>query len=378
MFVKSLGNYISKQIVGVTIMFLLVLIFAVFLTQSLRIIDWTLNRGLNFSTFLTMASLQMPFFLVVLFPIAPCLSTLFVYSKMITDSELIVMRAAGIGNWALARPGLAVGFIMMALTFVLNLYVQPASFREYKSREHEFRNELASVALQEGIFNDIRKDITVYVRERDKDGQLYGIMLHDGRKHDHPETMMAEKGALVDTEAGPRIILVNGIRQTVNYKQNKSLDTLEFDRWTVELPGRQKNRSRSREPAERFLNELFFATKDGRYKNLRYRSEMFAEGHNRLATGFLPLTFCALALAVLLNGNFNRRGHTRLIIKAIGVIIAVLITSIALKNYAVTHQWLLLVMYLNSTIPLLIALYVIIRPSRLSSPKNHAISNSSA
>ena len=98
-----------------------------------------------------------------------------------------------------------------------------------------------------------------------------------------------------------------------------------------------------------------FATKDGRYKNLRYRSEMFAEGHNRLATGFLPLTFCALALAVLLNGNFNRRGHTRLII-AIGVIIAVLITSIALKNYAVTHQWLPPVMYLNSTIPLLIAL----------------------
>ena len=121
---KSLGAYISKQIVGITIVFLLVLIFAVFLSQSLRIIDWTLNRGLNFSTFLTMASLQMPFFLVVLFPVAPCFSSLFVYSKMITDSELIVMRAAGIGNWALARPGLAVGFVMMALTFILNLYVK--------------------------------------------------------------------------------------------------------------------------------------------------------------------------------------------------------------------------------------------------------------
>ena len=375
---KSLGTYISKQIVGITVVFLLVLIFAVFLTQSLRIIDWTLNRGLNFSTFLTMASLQMPFFLVVLFPVAPCFSTLFVYSKMITDSELIVMRAAGIGNWALARPGLAVGFVMMALTFILNLYVQPASFREYKSREYEFRNELASVALQEGIFNDIRKDITVYVRERDKDGQLYGIMLHDNRKKDHPETMMAEKGALVDTDKGPRIILVNGLRQTVNYKKNNAPDTLEFDRWTVELPSRRQSASRSREPAERFLNELFFETNDGRYKNLRYRSEMFAEGHNRLATGFLPLTFCALALAILLNGSFNRRGHTILVVKALGGIFMVLCLSITLKNYAVTHSWLLPLMYFNSIIPLLIALYIILKPSHFPPPRHYDVSNTNA
>jgi len=359
---KSLGSYISRQIIGVTIFVILILVFAVFLTQSLRIIDWTLNRGLAFSTFLTMAGLQMPFFLVVLFPIAPFASTLFVYSRLTTDSELIVMRAAGIGNWSLARPGLALGFGMMILTFFLNLYVQPASFREYKSREFEFRNELASVALQEGIFNDIRKGITVYVRERDKDGQLYGILLHDNRRPNNPETMMAEKGALVNTDQGPRIILVNGIRQTANYKQNKSPDTLEFARWTVELPNRKPEAVRSREPAERFLNELFFATDDERYKNLRYRAEMFAEGHSRLAGGILPLTFCAMALAFLLNGSFNRRGHAILILGAIGTIAFVLVSSIALKNYSVTHQWLLPVMYVNSLLPLLISLYVLAMP----------------
>jgi lipopolysaccharide export system permease protein len=359
---KSLGSYISRQIIGVTIFVILILVFAVFLTQSLRIIDWTLNRGLAFSTFLTMAGLQMPFFLVVLFPIAPFASTLFVYSRLTTDSELIVMRAAGIGNWSLARPGLALGFGMMILTFFLNLYVQPASFREYKSREFEFRNELASVALQEGIFNDIRKGITVYVRERDKDGQLYGILLHDNRRPNNPETMMAEKGALVNTDQGPRIILVNGIRQTANYKQNKSPDTLEFARWTVELPNRKPEAIRSREPAERFLNELFLATDDERYKNLRYRAEMFAEGHSRLAGGILPLTFCAMALAFLLNGSFNRRGHAILILGAIGTIAFVLVSSIALKNYSVTHQWLLPVMYVNSLLPLLISLYVLAMP----------------
>ena len=105
---------------------------------------------------------------------------------------------------------------------------------------------------------------------------------------------------------------------------------------------------------------------------------MFAEGHNRLATGFLPLTFCALALAILLNGSFNRRGHTILVVKALGGIFMVLCLSITLKNYAVTHQWLLPLMYFNSIIPLLIALYIILKPSRFSPPRQYDISNTHA
>ena len=114
---------------------------------------------------------------------------------------------------------------------------------------------------------------------------------------------------------------------------------------------------------------------DGRYKNLRYRSEMFAEGHNRLATGFLPLTFCALALAILLNGSFNRRGHTILIVKALGGVFMVLFLSLTLKNYAVTHQWLLPLMYCNTIIPLLIALYIILKPNRFPPPRQYDIPN---
>jgi lipopolysaccharide export system permease protein len=373
---KSLNGYITKQIVGVTVFVILILVFAVFLTQSLRIIDWTLNKGLPFSTFMTMAGLQMPFFLVVLFPIAPFASTLFVYSRLITDSELIVMRAAGISNWRLARPGLIVGFTMMALTFLLNLYVQPASFREYKAREFEFRNAFASVALQEGIFNSIAKGLTVYVGERDKGGRLYNIFFHDNRKPEKPETYFAESGALVNSDEGPRALLFNGTGQIMRYKDKPVLETLTFDKKVIDLPGVRKDQSdRSREPAERFLHELFFAYDDERYKNKRYRAEMFSEGHNRIATGFLPFTFCTMALAIVLTGGFSRRGHLNVILKAISFIAVVLVASLALKNYAITHQWLLPLMYVNALLPLLVSIYVLAVPGNLPAPRHHAPSS---
>ena len=141
----------------------------------------------------------------------------------------------------------------------------------------------------------------------------------------------------------------------------------------MELPSRKAAGARSREPAERFLNELFFATDDERYRNLRYRAEMFAEGHNRVATGFLPLTFCSIALAFLLNGSFNRRGHALLILEAISTIAFVLISSIALKNYSVTHQWLLPFMYVNAVFPLLISVYIIARPTQFPTPRRQTV-----
>src|SRR3546814_8430201 len=63
-----------------------------------------LNRGLPVSTFLYMATLLLPRFLIIVVPIAAFCATLFTYNKMISDSELIVMRSAGLSQYSLAKP----------------------------------------------------------------------------------------------------------------------------------------------------------------------------------------------------------------------------------------------------------------------------------
>src|SRR3546814_13387306 len=113
---KSITWYMARQVASVTIFVTVTLCFAIWLTQSLRLIDLILNRGLPMSTFLYMATLLLPRFLVVVVPIAAFCATLFTYNKMISDSEPVVIREAGVSKYALAKPGLIVWILVRAFT----------------------------------------------------------------------------------------------------------------------------------------------------------------------------------------------------------------------------------------------------------------------
>src|SRR3546814_10112748 len=75
--------YMAGQVASVTIFVTVTLCFAIWLTQSLRLIDLILNRGLPVSTFLYMATLLLPRFLIIVVPIAAFCATLFTYNKKI-------------------------------------------------------------------------------------------------------------------------------------------------------------------------------------------------------------------------------------------------------------------------------------------------------
>src|SRR3546814_2728187 len=82
---KSITWYMARQVASVTIFVTVTLCFAIWLTKSLRLIDLILNRGLPVSTFLYMATLLLPRFLIIVVPIAAFCAPLFNYNKMISD-----------------------------------------------------------------------------------------------------------------------------------------------------------------------------------------------------------------------------------------------------------------------------------------------------
>ena len=260
--------------------------------------------------------LLLPSFLGVVLPIAGFCAVLFSYNKMIMDCEMVVMRAAGISHLQLARPAILLGIVVTLLVYTITLYFLPLSYRAFKELQYELRNDYATVLLQEGVFNTLSDGITVYVRERTGDGELQGILVHDNRDPETPVTMMAERGALIRTEAGPRVVMVNGNRQEVNRDQGK-LSLLHFDRYTIELKDfTNAPQARRYGTKERFLGQLFWPT-DVAADDVRFRQELRAEGHRRLSAPLYALAFVFIGLAALLSGEFNRRGQLKRILLAI-------------------------------------------------------------
>ena len=227
-------RYILGQLVSATLFITVGLTFAIWLTQSLRLIDYIVNRGLEAATFLTFIGLLLPSFLGIVLPISAFVAALFVYYKLTMDSEMVVMRAAGLSQLQLARPAIILGVIVTLAVYSISLYFLPASYRTFKDLQNAFRSDFSTVLLQEGVFTALSDDITVYVRERSSDGELRGILVHDNRDPKKAVTMMAERGALVPSEEGPRVVMENGNRQEVEPTTGR-FSLLYFDRYTVEF-----------------------------------------------------------------------------------------------------------------------------------------------
>lgn len=357
---KGISRYVLWQILGTLAFVAIAVTAAIYLTQSLRLIDLIVNRGVTFGLFFYMTVLILPGFLVIVLPIAVFTSVAFVYNRLTMESELVVMRAAGLSQFYLAGPALLVAGAVTIICYTLTLYIMPVTYREFRDLQLTVRNEYSSVLLQEGVFNTVGDGLTVFVRARTADGQLRGILVHDSRVADRPITAMAETGAIVQSPDGPRVIMRNGNRQEVS-KDTGRLSLLYFDRYTFDISStREAIESRWLEPRERFLPELFWPSNS--LDDVKNYGKLRAEGHQRLVSPLYALSFTCIVLAFLLSGEFNRRGQSRLVLGATLAMIAVQAAGLALNSFAARMPALVPLMYLNASLPIAAGLYYLARP----------------
>lgn len=109
---KKLNVYIAKQIFVGFLLVTFSLLSILWLTQSLRFVELITNKGLPLSLFIEMTSLLMPRLYIILSPIALFVAVLFVYNRMLSDRELVVMKSAGISPWQNAKPALFMGIAL--------------------------------------------------------------------------------------------------------------------------------------------------------------------------------------------------------------------------------------------------------------------------
>ena len=352
---RGLTRYVLRQTAMLTLAFTLVFTAAVWLVQSLRLIDLIVNRGLSLGIFFKLALLILPRFIEIVLPIAIFLAVLFSYNRLISESELVVMRASGLSQTTLARPALILAGAGALVLLALSTYLLPAAFREFKDLQFQIRGRFASALLQEGVFTTISDRFSVYIRTRDRRGELGGILIHDMRDPKKPVTLLAERGALVDGPQGPRVLMMNGSRQQYELETGK-LAVLSFDRYTVELAGgKDAPGIRSREAEELYFHELFDAGG---------APTRMAEAQLRLVTPLDALVFALIPLACLLPGDFNRRGQSRRILAATIAAMLFEVVDLGTKNLASHDLAAAPLLYLETALPIGIAAWLILRDGR--------------
>lgn len=363
----AISRYILRQTFLAAIFVALCLTCAIWLTQSLRFVDLIVNRGLSLSTFVYLVVLLLPTFLVIVLPVATFSAVLFTYNKLHNDSELVVLRASGVGPVAMARPALALAGAVALVVLSLNLYFLPTSYREFKDLQFQIRNNAASVLLQEGVFTPFLRGITVYVRERHNNGELAGLLVHDNREPARAVTYIAETGALLNTLEGPRVVMVKGNRQEYDHR-NQRLSVLYFDHYALDIGTLSRTaEDRWREPRERYLHELF--NLDDNDADRQHALRLRIEGHQRLVSPLYTLAFTMIGLAALLSGEFSRRGQIGRILAAVLSVVTVQAFGLGLTNLAGKYGAVVVaLMYANAILPIAVGLWLLLRAPQRRRP----------
>ncbi len=356
-------RYVFRQLFVGMVFMTAGLTCVIWLSQSLRFVELIVNRGVSVGTFAYLIMLMLPNFLTIILPIALFCVVVFVYTKLISDRELVVMRAAGVSQSALAKPAVILALATVALSFALNLNLVPKSYSMFRELQWDIRYNYSHILLKEGTFTDVTDGVTVYVRERANDGQLLGILVHDQRDRLKPITLMAAKGALVVGDKGARVAMFNGNRQSIDSK-TKNLSILYFDRYVINL-GKNKGSAegRDREARERGLGELLNIDNAEGVAD-RDRGKFTVEAHKRLVSPLYPLGFTMIALACLISGGFSRRNQNRQVLLSIGFMVVVQATALGLENVVSKNLNLLPLLYAHAIFPVLFGWWIAVTPMR--------------
>ncbi|NCT40154.1 MAG: LPS export ABC transporter permease LptF [Alphaproteobacteria bacterium] len=309
-------KYMIKNIAIATLFVALTLSAIIFLTQSLRFLELVIEAGASSGAFWQLTFLALPRFFEVILPLALMVGVVFVYARMVSDSEIVVLRASGLSAFKLSRPAIIFAVFVTLTLMCITMLVGPKSLSKMQEMRQVIKSQFSALFLKEGVFNQIGSGLTVYIRDKDINGDLRGILIQDTRdKNEYPSTVIAKRGVLVSTDRGFEVLVHDGSRQEFN-KKKQILNRLNFDRYIIDLPNSNEVNTRWAEPDERTIFELIKPdlSDASDVKNLR---EFRLEIHKRFVSPILALSFALIGCVCLLVGPYNRRGQVRRIMVAV-------------------------------------------------------------
>ena len=294
----SIDKYIFRTTLASFALVLVSLTGVIWITQALRGIDLMTSQGQTIVTFLGVSSLVIPSLVWIISPIALMIAISHTLNKLATDSEIIVMNAAGFSPFRLFRPFAYATCVVALMVAFIAAYLAPDGMRRLARWDAEITADVLTNILQPGRFAQLDQNLTIRIRERRPGGLLVGIFVDDRRDPQERVSIVADHGTVLKNEGGSFLILEDGNLERFEVgKRDPAL--VAFGRYAFDM---SKFSNRGHNVAlgirERYLWELLWPLpEDPIYQALpgQFRAEL----HDRFMAPIYPFAFAALTFAFL-------------------------------------------------------------------------------
>ncbi|PWE17340.1 hypothetical protein DDZ18_06550 [Marinicauda salina] len=358
---KLFQRYVFRQALWPFLTAILALSALAILTQSLSNLDLITDEGGTALLFAWITLLAMPQVIALIVPIALFIGCAVALNRLTTDSEFIVGAAAGLSRFGRLTPFIRLAIYVALANLVINLFVQPASFREMRQALYEIRTDLAASFMREGEFVPLGGEVTFFAREIGENRVMHDIFIEDGRGRGGV-AYSASEGVITQTAEGPVMLLNDGVLTQID--ENGELSTLSFERYEFDLtafidPGAAFFFKES----DKYLSELLDPTATD-LARASSRDSLLAEGHYRLSSPLYNIAFALIAAAAYFSVEFRRTGYGRFIAAASAAALMLRLLGFAVQAAAAGDSGLNALQYAVPVLGSIGAVLVISRPMR--------------
>ena len=340
-FSRLISGYIVRSILPYFIFSWLLLSVILFVQQAGRFSDifFSVNIPKNLVWQLTFA--LVPNVIAFTCPMAVLVGVIIGLSKMQGDSELISIRAAGVGNFQITFPIILLGILLSFFAFFINLNGVPFAAKIVRQVALQTALYKLESPIEPGVFNSEINGYTIYVKDGDVEkGTWKNIFIYNEDKNNNLERLITSKSGRIDTNNDKsELVLDNAIINTFS-------TTNEQEKFVVENVGQirlaintkrgeiiEKLSSSNETPEELGLNELaeLANSKDG-----KERTEAQILWQRRIILSVTPLIFALLGTALVL--RFNRGGRGFGIFLALVSLVVYYLLTLLGEQLARTNQ----------------------------------------
>lgn len=345
---SKFDRYVFSQLVTFCGFFALILVAVFWFGKALRMFERLLGKGQSTWLLIELTLLTLPPIIASILPIASFAAAVFVINRLSSDSELIVLKAAGRSTLRIIRSVFAFGTLIALLMLLLTHFIIPSSSEKLSTMRAQIGKDITSSFLTEGEFLNPTPGVTLYIGEVTPNAELKRVFLSDRRDKRNTVTLSSQKAYIVQNEDSVQLLMVDGVRQDIQEETNK-LFTARFDDFSLDVSQFvETNYSARKTVTQAQTAELIQQPSQVAASTKDTLGAVAFELHNRFAQPLLCIIAAVLGAATLLAGAYSRFGVWRQIVIAFFLLVGLKLLESAVSANVLNNAELWFLMYAPS------------------------------
>jgi len=192
---------------------LLMLTAVLLAQQAARLAELVIYADLPFSLLGSLGAALLPGVLIFSIPLATLAGIIVGFSRMGSDSEIVAMRAAGVGSWTMIWPALLIGLVLTGATSYLHLKEAPEAARDLERIALEGALAKLDSPVEPGTFSALPRYV-IYVRDGNKELGTWGRVFIFSQQSDRTTEVYTARSGRIDSSGDQSELVLTDVLAT--------------------------------------------------------------------------------------------------------------------------------------------------------------------